>query len=47
LNLVLMALAGLFVGGAFAMYKQQRARWVSLVFLALGALFIWASYAVR
>lgn len=42
-----MALAGLFVGGAFAMYKQQRGRWVALVFLAVGALLIWASYAVR
>jgi 1,4-dihydroxy-2-naphthoate octaprenyltransferase len=46
-SLVLIALAGIAVGGAIAMYQQKQARWLSLVFLLVGALFVWASYAVR
>jgi hypothetical protein len=42
-----MALAGMAVGGAIAMYLQKRGRWLSLVFLVVGGLFVWASYAVR
>lgn len=45
-RILLMALAGLSVGGAIAILRQKRSRWLSLAFLVVGALLVWAAYSV-
>ncbi|HZC26007.1 MAG TPA: hypothetical protein VE287_03220 [Actinopolymorphaceae bacterium] len=39
------ALAGLLVGGVIATRQQKRRIWVSLIFGALAAIFLWAGLA--
>lgn len=43
-SLLLMALAGLLIGGAYTFYQQKTPRWIPISFAALAALSLIAAY---
>lgn len=43
-SLLLMALAGLLIGGAYTFYQQKTARWIPISFAALAAMSLIAAY---
>lgn len=43
-SLLLMALAGLLIGGAYTFYQQKTPRWIPISFAALAAMSLIAAY---
>lgn len=43
-SLLLMALAGLLIGGAYTFYHQKTPRWIPISFAALAAMSLIAAY---
>ncbi|MDD0857428.1 hypothetical protein NHF46_05880 [Arthrobacter alpinus] len=43
-SLLLMALAGLLIGGCYTFYQQKAARWIPICFAALAAMSLVAAY---
>jgi hypothetical protein len=46
-TILLMAAAGLLVGGAYSLHRQGRPGWLSAVLLVLAALLVWASLSAE
>ncbi|MGO4384767.1 hypothetical protein [Specibacter sp. RAF43] len=43
-SLLLMGLAGLLIGGAYAFYQQKTPRWIPISFIALAVMSLLAAY---
>ncbi|MGO2540344.1 hypothetical protein ACT3TS_00105 [Specibacter sp. AOP5-B1-6] len=43
-SLLLMALAGLLIGGAYTFYQQKTARWIPISFALLAVMSLVAAY---
>lgn len=43
-SLLLMALAGLLIGGAYTFYQQKTARWVPIGFIVVAVMALVAAY---